>query len=125
MHELSSLPLPTVRVQRDVQDLREVRDVRVPATSVDPDFAVRPHVWDAVRQWGTYLEEDDDYTLRERCSACSQQVMLLALPGGDLHYGSDNDREELRESLIFAHLVVRHGWTREQTGEQMGVSEHE
>lgn len=94
-----------------------------PRVEVDPRFAIAPHVLEAASRWPTEIGQDDDGIDRLRCTACGQAVAVLGtsaphtdpqqvkvgLPGTYRY-----DLEQLR-GLVLAHLMQRHGWTREQT----------
>lgn len=95
-----------------------------PRVQVDPAFAIAPHVLAAADRWAMDVDRGDDGVERLRCGQCRQAVAVLGTstphanpqqirPGlpGSYHY----DDEQLR-GLVLAHLMQRHGWTREKTG---------
>lgn len=95
-----------------------------PHVPLDPAFAIAPHVLAAAAEWPCTVDRGTDGVDRLRCSDCSQAVAVLGtsiphdnpeqhqagLPG-TYQYES----EQLR-GLVLAHLMQRHGFTREKTG---------
>lgn len=80
----------------------------------DPEFAVAQQVWDAVRLWETALRPAHDVagTVHHVCCACGQGIYPAWNARGRYSYTD----EEL-DSLKLAHVIQRHGWSREAPGE--------
>jgi hypothetical protein len=94
-----------------VDDLRQVGGNRV---APKPEFAVAPHVLWAAANDGYLLpnrdEESGDW--HHSCVMCGQSVAVMSTVMGQYRY-----TEEQLTGLTVAHLIQRHGWTRETTGE--------
>lgn len=79
----------------------------------DPAFAVSESVWAALRSWDTRTTPDPDrpgWAYRV-CGECVQAVNTAWTPRGVYRYSA----AEL-EGLLLAHLIQRHGWSRETSG---------
>lgn len=83
-----------------------------PRQPLSAQFEISSHVRRAAARWPTY-ERVSDYGHRvDAMCACEQSVAVLRRNGQDVHYDDDQI-----EGLVLAHLMQRHGWTRETIGD--------
>lgn len=84
-----------------------------PPESVPECFRVSPHVNEAAMLWPIRYEERGLDQQHFVCLRCEQSVMLIGT-------GDDGFKINTLDlcGRIVSHLIQRHGWTRENTGER-------
>jgi hypothetical protein len=98
-------------------DLRAVSEERVPL----PDqFAISQDVLDAAQVWPTAARRRIDIVCAQHIQrgggqpGICGQIVLPVSQDGELYEYTDEERQ----GLVLAHLMQRHGWTRETIGER-------
>lgn len=91
-------------------DRRELAALSTERVVPVPEFAVTAQVWSGVRRWLTVLRTKLDQvdTVHRGCGLCGQSINVDSVKGVKYEYSST----EL-DGLVLAHLIQRHGWTRE------------
>ncbi len=76
----------------------------VPPAAPPAAFAVTDEVWAAVRDFHTHLHR--------LCGLCGQSINIVSCDDVEFRYSAAQ-----LDGLVLAHLVQRHGWTRESIGD--------
>lgn len=95
-----------------------------PRVPLKPEFAIAPHVLAAAADWPVVID-DAAPVHYYRCGRCEQAIAPAGttepLPSWDDHHRAglpgtyQYDGGQLHGQVL-AHLMQRHGWTRENTG---------
>lgn len=88
----------------NTDDLRALSGERVP---LPIGFEIPESVWEGVRRWPLMYRAETDL-IHKVCSLCDQSVMVISTPKGAYTYSDD-----AQDSLVLAHLIQAHDWTRE------------